>query len=155
MANTKTERDVLNELLSDSEKQIASLIAFGLFKQHEHGFEDDLAKNGQTLTPKKRSDFASAQLNNLDAYRLEARRGPDEFAAEVVEISSPEIKREAIPERVERAAGSTENSTARYPQFWLGVFSSVIAWFVSPGLLYLAVWGFVNGFATLPAIPTQ
>ena len=117
------------DLLGEGGHDVESLTAYALYKQHKRTWAlEFLEENGKP--PAKVDDAAFARVastyDQLDRYRKDARDILIAFANETVDEARPDIEREAITARMEKAAYEAGSQTTFWKQIQFGVVASAI-----------------------------
>lgn len=117
------------DLLGEGGHDVESLTAYALYKQHKRRWAKQFQEENGTA-PSYADDQAFARVasteDQLDRYRKDARDILIAFANETVDNARPDIEREAITARIERAASEAGSQTAFWKQVQFGVVASAI-----------------------------
>jgi len=117
------------DLLGEGGHDIESLTAYALYKQHKRNWAAEFQQqHGSSPTPSDDAAFAkvASTPDQLNRYRKDARDILIAFANETVNDARPEIEREAITARIEKAASEASNQTSFWKLILFGIFSSAI-----------------------------
>lgn len=117
------------DLLGEDGHDIESLTAYALYKQHKRTWAADFQQQHGT-PPSAADDAAFAKVastyDQLNRYRKDARDILIAFANETVDDARPDIEREAITARIEKAAAEAGSQTTFWKQVQFGVVASAI-----------------------------
>lgn len=117
------------DLLGEGGHDIESLTAYALYKQHKRNWAAEFQQqHGSPPTSSDDAAFAkvASTPDQLNRYRKDARDILIAFANETVNDARPEIEREAITARIEKAASETSKQTSFWKLILYGIFSSAV-----------------------------
>ncbi|MFS4439433.1 hypothetical protein ACMA5I_14570 [Paracoccaceae bacterium GXU_MW_L88] len=127
------------DLLGDGGHDVESLTAYALYKQHKRAWAKDFEKQHGEL-PKDADNAAFARVastnDQLDRYRKDARDILIAFANETLEDARPDIEREAITVRIEKAATEAVGQNSLWKQIQFGIVASATSTII---LIILAI----------------
>lgn len=117
------------DLLGAEGDDIEALTAYALYKRHKRAWSKDfLAEHGNAPTTADDLAFAkvAATSDQLERYRKDARDILIAFANQTVDDARPDIEREAITARVEKAAAEIGSQASFWKQVGFGIVATAI-----------------------------